>query len=96
VQATAADLLDGTTRIGLPLTLVDLPEWSPSNGTLPLYVEGGTYDFTGGRWVFSLVVSNVYGSGASAAWDDLPDTWRWDDFGPDVTWNDIYGAQVAP
>lgn len=96
VQAVAADLLDGTTRIGLPLTITDLPEWSPAHGTLPVYVEGGTYTFTGGRWVLSLTVSNVYGTGSSAAWDDLPVAWRWDDFGPDVTWTDIYGAQVAP
>lgn len=96
VQETAADLLDGTTRIGLPLTLTDLPAWAPSGETLPVYVEGGTYTFTGGRWVLSLVVSNVYGAGSSASWDDLPGTWRWDDFGPDVTWNDLYGAEVAP
>ena len=96
VQERARALLDGTTRIGLPLVLTDLPEWSPAGTSLPVYIEGGVYEFTGGRWSLSLVVSNVYGAGSSAPWDEIPDTWRWDDFGPDVTWNDLYGAEVAP
>lgn len=100
---TAADaateflLLDGTRRIGAPLTVTDLPAWAPVGGDLALYVEGGTYTFPeGGGWVLDLTVSPSHGLGTSAPWADLDPTWAWDQMEPTMTWTDLVGTAASP
>lgn len=88
-------LLDGTSRNGLAVSLVDLPMWSPAGDVVPVYLEGGEYAFEDGAWVLDLTVSNATAQGQSAAWDDLDPSWTWDDFDPGITWNDLRGVGVA-
>lgn len=91
-------LLDGTRRNGLMLNLVDLPDWAPGAPAVNVYLEGGTYTFEDGRWVLELAVSDGTGVGASATWNELPDTaaWSWDAFDPAITWEDLRGTGVQP
>lgn len=89
-------LLDGTSRNGLALNLVDLPSWSPTGPVVGVYLEGGKYTFEDGVWVLDLTVSNATAQGASATWDDLDPTWTWDQFDPAMTWDDLRGVGVAP
>jgi len=91
----ALTLLDGTTRIGQPLTITDLPDWTPTDDdSADTYVEGGTYtvDETG-AWQFDLTISStVRGTGSSVPWADLDPAWRWQDFDPGVSWLDLLGV----
>jgi hypothetical protein len=90
------DLLDGTSRIGAPIVVGDLPIWSPAGSEAGVYLEGGTYRYVAGRWVLELLVSAAGGGiGQSAEWDQLTPTWTWDQWDPDITWNDIRGV-AAP
>lgn len=99
-DATAArmllTLLDGVTRGGQPLVLTDLPEWSPVGTTAPIYLEGGTYTFTGG-WALDLSVSRAAGIGRNVSWDELPNStaWTWDSWDSAITWDDLRGV-AAP
>jgi hypothetical protein len=88
------DLLDGTSRIGAPIVIGDLPVWSPSGAEVGVYLEGGTYRYIGGRWVLELIVSVATGLGVSASWDALDPSWTWNQWDPGITWNDLRG--VAP
>jgi hypothetical protein len=94
--ALVLDLLDGTSRIGAPIVLGDLPYWSPAGADAAVYLEGGAYRFTGGRWVLDLNVSSASGLGQSAAWDQLDPTWTWNQWDPALTWNDLRGVSAAP
>jgi hypothetical protein len=87
-------LLDGTTRLGVPILLTDLPDWSPSGeDTVALFLEGGRYTFTGGHWHLDLIVSRAVAQGASTlTWDDLDPTWTWNQLDPTMTWDDLTGV----
>jgi len=93
--ALVLDLLDGTSRIGAPLVLGDLPPWSPAGAAAAVYLEGGTFQFVDGRWVLALTVSAGAGLGGSAAWDELDPAWTWNQWDPNLTWNDLRGAAAA-
>ena len=89
----ALALLDGTTRIGRPVLLADLPEWTPTGrDSLPVYVEGGTYDYTDGAWTLALTVSSGLSQGASVAWNELPAGWSWAEFAPGLSWDQLAGV----
>jgi hypothetical protein len=89
----ALDLLDGQRRLGHPLMVVDLPEWSPvTAGRAPVYVEGGTYTFDGGRWVLDFKVSSATNTGAAVAWNELDPSWSWAEFDPSISWSDLNGV----
>ncbi len=91
----AADLLlllDGTSRIGLPARVTDLPPWSPAGPVLPVYVEGGKYRYDDGRWVLDLNVSSARGQGQSVTWAELDPTWAWDQVDPELSWAGVYGV----
>lgn len=91
--ALMLDLLDGTSRIGAPITIGDLPDWSPAGASAGVYLEGGTYRYVGGRWVLELVVSAAgSGLGESAQWDQLDPAWTWNEWEPAMTWNDLRGV----
>jgi hypothetical protein len=86
-------LLDGTLRLGAPLTVTDLPGWSPSAGKdVVAYVEGGSYTYTDGAWTLDLVAASANGVGASVTWDQLDPTWTWDQWDPTLTWDDLRGV----
>lgn len=88
-------LLDGTSRIGLPIRLVDLPVWAPTAPTVGVYLEGGEYLFANGAWTLSLTVSSAVSVGESAPWNEIPAAWRWVDFDPSISWLDMVGV-AAP
>ena len=85
-------LLDGTSRIGLPVTVTDLPSWSPAGAFLPVYLEGGAYHYADGRWVLELVVSAAKGQGSSTSWSQLDPAWSWSEFDPTISWSDLFGV----
>lgn len=90
-------LLDGTARIGLPIRLTDLPEWSPAGSTLPVYLEGGDYAFEDGAWTLALTVSRAAALGTSTSWEDVAaPAWRWIDFDPSIEWIDLFGVEYPP
>lgn len=95
--ATVMTLLDGMRRIGLPIALTDMPEWtwpiSGGAGEVALYVEGGTYDYRAGSWVLELNTSSATASAVgSLPWTALDAGWAWDEFDPAVTWLDLFGV----
>jgi hypothetical protein len=96
--ATALTLMDATTRISAPITLTDLPDWSPiPDDRAALYLEGGTFTSQGGRWTLDLSTSSAESTGAAdIRWVDLDPTWRWTDLDPDIQWHDLAGVGVAP
>jgi hypothetical protein len=60
------------------------------NGSVNVYIEGGTYTFEDGDWWLDLVASSV-GQGRSAAWVEIPAAWRWTDF-QNLAWVDLIGV----
>lgn len=89
---TALTLLDGTKRIGLPLTVTDLPGWAPNAPNANMYVEGGEYTFASGSWTLGLNVSPAGTTGYSALWADLDPAWDWHEFADYIRWVDVWGA----
>lgn len=87
-------LLDGTERIGLPIRLTDLPEWSPVGTPVPVYLEGGSYTYERGAWVLELMVSSAVALGASATWVDLAPAWTWEQLAPEISWADLLGVSA--
>jgi hypothetical protein len=95
-RATAFfNLLDGTTRMGAPITLADLPIYAPRGGTDSMYVEGGRCTFDGYDWRLEMITTPSAGQGQSAAWGDMPPEWQWQELSPDIQWLDAFGASVA-
>jgi hypothetical protein len=90
-------VLDGTTRIGLPILVTGLPAWSPISPetTLPMYLEGGRFSNTRGAWRLELETSSAVSQGkASVTWDQLPADWLWDQFDPAISWDDLAGVGI--
>lgn len=78
-------------REGRPISVTDMPAWSPwAGGQLTGFVEGGTVTFAGGRWLVAIVFSSIGGTGTPARWQDFPATaaYQWQDMAPDVAWLD--------
>lgn len=87
-------LLDGTSRLGRAVTLVDMPAYAPRGAESSAYVEGGRYTFTRGAWQLELNTTPAARQGGTARWSQLPAAWTWQQTG-DLTWTDLYGA-AAP
>lgn len=86
-------LLDGRARLGRPLTLIDLPGWTPGGSQASVYVEGGTYSLASGRWTLELNVSSATGQGRSATFADFAGTGvRVRDFDPSIKIRDAWGV----
>lgn len=85
-------MLDGTARMGLPLTLVDMPAYAPRGSVSSYYLEGGKYAYTGGWWQLQLAASPSAGLGTSATWDQLDPAWTWAQWSPTIQWQDLYGV----
>jgi hypothetical protein len=92
--ALMLDLLDGTSRVGAPIIVNELPTWAPAGESTGVYLEGATYRFVGGRWVLELVVSSSVGLGGSAEWNQMDSDWTWNMWDPSITWNDIRGVSA--
>lgn len=90
--ATMLGLLGGSSRIGAPIIIGDMPGWAPSGSTTGVYLEGGTYAYVGGRWLLQLEASATTGVGDSVTWDELGPTWQWNQWAPQVRWNDLRGV----
>jgi hypothetical protein len=93
---TALTLLDGTQRIGLPISVSDLPAWCPDAPTALVYVEGGEYVFDGGRWTLALSVSPAGATGRSGRWVELDPAWQWRQIDPEIQWLDMVGVAATP
>lgn len=68
-------LLDGVSKLGIGIRLVNMPTWLPpaSGADVNLFLEGGTYRNIDGAWVLELQTSSAISQGASnIRWDDLP------------------------
>lgn len=95
-RATAMTILNGAKRIGLPVVLTDMPEWTPTtDDVVPTYLEGGTYTFEHGRWLFEMTVSPSGLTGQSLKWNEVDPTYRWNQFSPSIRWVDMYGVGKA-
>ena len=95
--ARVMQILDGTTRPGLPILLTGLPAWSPiaPADTVPLYLEGGTFRNDRGAWTLELTTSSAVSQGAAAVrWDDQPAGWTWDAYDPAISWDDLAGVGI--
>lgn len=89
---TALTLLDMSARIGLLLTVTDVPSWIPLGPDLSAYLEGGTYRYSGGRWQFELGLSPSSMSGTSAKWTELDPAWPWQLFDSSIVWSGLWGV----
>lgn len=88
-------LLDGAERGGMPLYLADLPDWAPTGPDLPIFLEGGHYEYAAGAWRLDLAVSSATGQGQSGAYWDLDPGWRIWDVDPGVHTIDLRGVAGA-
>jgi hypothetical protein len=90
-------VLDGTTRVGLPILLTGLPGWSlvAPGEPVPLYLEGGRFSNTRGAWTLELQTSSAISQGkAAVTWDQLTASWTWDMFDPSIGWDDLAGVGI--
>jgi hypothetical protein len=90
-------ILDGTTRIGLPILLTDVPPWSPmgSADQIPLYLEGARFTNHNGYWKIELLTSDAHNQGTAAIpWTALPADWLWTQFDPSVSWDALAGVSI--
>lgn len=88
----AAQLLDNNTRAGLLLSLVDLPDWTPVGAAVTLFVEGGSYEYTDGRWVLALDTVPSTGTGRSVTYAQMPATVTDLDMDPGVSYAELLGV----
>jgi hypothetical protein len=91
-QNLAISLLDNNSRIGLLLSLVDMPAWTPQTAAVTLFVEGGTYQFVDGRWILALDTVPSRGTGQSITYAQFPESVRDIDMDPGVSYADLLGV----
>lgn len=91
-------ILDGSSRLGLPMVMTNLPDWTPipMGQTVPYYLEGGTFRSRNGAWSLDLDVSSGVAAGnAAIAWNELPSSdWSWDMWDEAVTWASLAGVDL--
>lgn len=85
--------LDSTSRIGMPVTLTGVATWVPGSPTIPAYLDGGVYTYTGGRWLLSLKLTRASTPGNSITWNQIPQTLTWTQLNT-LTWADM--SMIAP
>jgi hypothetical protein len=90
-MAALMALLDATSRVGLPLSVTELPAWLPDT-VAGVYVEGGSYDYSDGYWRLALNISPGTAAGQSVTWEQLDATWQWNQFDAAVSFVDLYGV----
>gem|GEM_PF-6727879 len=72
-----AALLDATRRLGLMLSLTDLPDWYPARA-ITTFIDGGRYTYEKQRWSLELNATTTAATGRGLTWNQLP---------PGLTWN---------
>ena len=91
-------MLDGTTRMGLPIVVNELPSWTPiAKGTdaVAVFLEGGRFTNTDGYWTLDLLVSDASSQGQAAVdWQDQPSAWLWNQYAPDIEWAELTGVTI--
>jgi hypothetical protein len=85
-------LLDGTSRMGAALTLVDMPGYAPRGSVSSAYLEGGTYAFRDGFWALELRTTPAVAQGTGATWAELDAAWTWAQWSPSIEWVDLFGV----
>jgi hypothetical protein len=88
----AGRLLSNTGRLGLALSLTDLPYWTPTAAAVSLYVEGGRYQYVDGRWLLGLDCSPATGLGQSITFDQVDEACRYVDVARSVRYLDMIGV----
>jgi hypothetical protein len=89
---TALTMLDMSARVGLLVTVTDVPAWIPLGPDLSAYLEGGTYTYEDGRWILETGLAPSSMSGASATWAELGPAWSWRLFDPSIFWTSLWGV----
>ena len=84
VPDTLAALLDTTRRLGLMLSITDLPEWYPSRA-MTTFIDGGRYTYEKQRWSLELNVTTTAATGRGLTWNQLPPGLQWNQTSP-LTW----------
>lgn len=84
VPDTLAALLDATRRLGLMLSITDLPEWYPSR-TMTTFIDGGRYTYEKQRWSLELNATTTAATGRGLTWNQLPPGLTWNQTSP-LTW----------
>lgn len=92
----AGVLLGNDTRIGVPLTVGPLPWWAPQGAAAGVYIEGGTYRYTAGRWLLVLTGLPATGAGGSLSYASTPPSIRYVDIDPAITFLDMIGVGPRP
>jgi hypothetical protein len=90
--SAALALLDGRSRIAAPVSVSDLPAWSPVGGALVGWVEGGTYTYSDTGWSLAMNIAPATTAGQSVTWAAIPAGWTWAQFDPAILWRDLYGV----
>jgi len=91
-EQLARSLLDNQTRIGLALTIDGVPWWAPAGAQAGMYIEGGTYSWSAGRWVLALDGIPATGAGGSLSYEQTDGSIRYVDIDPAITFLDMIGV----
>lgn len=86
------DLLDAGKRNGLAVMLANLPWWTPTAAAAQLFVEGGAYSFTDGRWLLELNTTPAAGTGATLTLAQVNRVVRYVDVDTPVRYVDMVGV----
>jgi hypothetical protein len=88
----ARTLLDNRTRVGFPVALTDMPDWTPTSAAVSLYVEGGDYRYDRGAWTLALSAAPATGLGGSMSFDTMNRSVRYVDMDRGVSYLDLIGV----
>lgn len=85
--------LDASTRIGLPLTISECPDWIPGAPTLAVYLDGGTITRRLGHWEHELTLTRSTTATDSIAWIKVPESLTYRRMG-ELTWSALGYATI--
>lgn len=94
-RSLAVTLLDNVARLGYAIALIDLPYWTPTSAATQLYIEGGEYEFTEGRWILALQGAPATGLGGSLTYGTTDRSVRYADIDPAVSFLEMTGVGPA-
>lgn len=86
-------LLDSTTRIGAPIMITGAAPWIPGAPNIPAYIDGGSYRFTGGRWVLECQLTRAAVRSRSVTWAEIPRRVTWTS-AKSPTWAELSAARI--
>lgn len=94
-RSLAISLLDNVARLGYAIALTDLPYWTPTAAATQLYIEGGVYSFTDGRWILALQGAPATGLGGSLSYGATDPSIRYADIDCSVSYLEMIGVGPA-